>query len=58
MVKDKVSKEHADYREPHEPRPRGERCAGCTMFIPGNSCRTVRGYIKKLAWCRYFEKED
>jgi hypothetical protein len=49
---EKVSKIEAEYRS----YPKGnDWCARCTMFRNPDQCITVKGYISRTGWCKYFE---
>jgi High potential iron-sulfur protein len=53
-AQEKISQADAKYQD----GPKGDqRCDGCMLFQPPNTCKVVQGEISPSGWCQLFVKK-
>jgi hypothetical protein len=53
-AQEKLSQPDAKYQD----TPKGDqRCDGCMLFQPPNTCKIVQGEISPSGWCQLFVKK-
>ena len=48
----------AQFKYQDKPGPKGQKCAGCSLFKAPNACKVVTGKISPNGWCIAWSKKS